>query len=120
VSDTISWYWIAVALVLPLMLATALAWPFWGRSRDSLGSIVGAFVIFLFVMALVGREYIHIQRLTVQCIATERICRFHPDPFTRFCLYGFIAMIQASVLFGMGRWREDRLENQAFDKEWRR
>jgi hypothetical protein len=47
VSDTMSWYWIVVALLLPLALAMAIAWPFWGRSRDSLGGIVGAFVTLL-------------------------------------------------------------------------
>jgi hypothetical protein len=115
-----SGYWLGVALVLPLVIALAVAWPFWGRSRDSLGSIAGAFVIFLFVIAFVGREYIHIQRLTNNCLAAETVCRFYPDPFTRFCIYGFIAMTQASVLFGVGGWIEGRLENRAFGKEWRR
>jgi hypothetical protein len=120
VSDTMSGYWIVVALVLPFLLAMTVAWPFWGRSRDSLGSIVGAFVIFLFVIAFVGREYIHVQRLTHHCIAVETVCRFHPGPFTRFCIYGFIGMAQASVLFGVGGWREGHLENRAFGEEWRR
>jgi hypothetical protein len=120
VSDTVSWYWIVVAVALPLALATGMAWPFWSRSRDSVGSIAGAFVVFVFAIAFVGREYIHIQRLTARCIAAETICRFHPEPFTRFCIYGFIAMAQTFVLFAVGTAIEGRMENRAFAEEWRR
>jgi hypothetical protein len=70
----------------------AVAWPSWGRSRDSLGSIVGTFVNFVFAIAFVGREYIHVQRLTGQCIGAESVCHSYPGPFTRFVIYGFIAM----------------------------
>ena len=113
-------YWIATALVLPLALALGIAWPFWGRSRDSLGSIVGTFLIFVFAIAFVGREYIHVQRLTGQCIAAESVCHFFPEPFTRFGIYGFIAMAQSFLLFALGAWIEGRLDNRAFAKEWRR
>jgi hypothetical protein len=115
-----SWSWIVVALVLPTAVATGIAWPFWGRSRDSAGSIAGAFVVFLFAIAFVGREYIHIQQLTEQCIAAETVCRFHPEPFTRFCIYGFIAMAETVLLFAIGAAIEARMENQAFAAEWRR
>jgi hypothetical protein len=115
-----SWYWIGVALVLPLALATGVAWPFWGRSRDSLGSIVGAFVIFVFAIAFAGREYVHLQQLTGQCIAAETVCRFYPEPFTSFGIYGFIAMAQVFLLFAVAAAIEGRMENRAFAKEWRR
>jgi hypothetical protein len=120
VSDTMSWYWIGVALLLPLVLALAVAWPFWGRSRDSLGSIAGAFLIFAFAIAFVGREYIHVQRVTGQCIAAQSVCHFYPEPFTRFGIYGFVAMAQAFLVFAVGAWIEGRLENRAFAEEWRR
>jgi hypothetical protein len=115
-----SWSWIVVALVLPFALATGIAWPFWGRSRDSVGSIAGAFVVFVFAIAFVGREYIDVQRLTEQCISAETVCHFHPDPFTRFCIYGFIAMAQTFLLFAVGAAIEGRMENRAFAEEWRR
>ncbi len=67
-----------------------------------------------------GREYIHVQRLTGQCIAAESVCHFFPEPFTRFGIYGFIAMAQSFLLFAIGAWIEGRLENRAFAKEWRR
>jgi hypothetical protein len=91
-----------------------------GRSRDSVGGIVGAFVAFVFAIGFVAREYVHVQRLTGQCIASETVCHFHPEPFTRFCVYGFIAMAQAFVLFVLGAAVERRLEEAAFAEEWRR
>jgi hypothetical protein len=120
VSDTMSWYWIAVALVLPLALSLLVAWPFWGRCRDALGSGVGACVIFVFAVAFVGREVIHVQLLTGQCIASRTHCIFYPEPFTRFCIYGFIAMAQTFVLFAVDAAVESRIESRAFAKEWRR
>ena len=115
-----SWSWIAIALAVPLALATGIAWPFWGRSRDSAGSIGGAFVVFVFAVAFVGREYVHVQRLTAQCITAETVCHFHPEPFTRFCIYGFIAMAQTFLLFAIGAAVEGRAQNKAFAAEWRR
>jgi hypothetical protein len=120
VSDTMSWSWIGIAVFVPLALSMAVAWPFWGRSRDSLGSIAGTFVIFMLAIAFVGTEYIYVQRVTGDCIAAETVCHFYPEPFTRFGLYGFIAMIQAFVLFAVGAWIEGRIENLAFAAEWRR
>ena len=67
-----------------------------------------------------GREYIHIQRLTEQCLAAGIICRFSPEPFTRFGIYMFIAMAQAFLLFTVGAAIEHRKENRAFSAAWRR
>jgi hypothetical protein len=120
VTDAMSWYWVIVAMVLPLSLAVLVAWPFWGRSRDSLGSGVGSVLIFAFAIAFVGREYIHLQQFTGNCLAAERHCRFSPEPFTRFCIYGFIAMAQVGTLFAISGAVEHRMENAAFAKEWQR
>ena len=119
-SDTMSWSWIAAALILPFAPAAGVAWPFWGRSRDSLGSVLGTFVIFVFALAFVAREYVHVQQVIQGCIAAEAVCRFHPEPFTRFCVYGFIALAQAFLLFMAGAAIEGRIENRAFAEQWRR
>jgi hypothetical protein len=119
-SDSMSWSWVAAAFVVPLALATGIAWPMWGRTRDSMGSIIGAFVVFVFAIGFAGREYIHIQRLTEQCLSAGVICRFSPEPFTRFGIYMFIAMAQACLLFTVGAAIEHRMENRAFSATWRR
>lgn len=119
-ANTMSWYWIGVALVLPFGLAILVAWPFWGRSRDSLGSGVGSLLILAFAVGFIGREYIHLQQFTGECIAAEKACSFYPEPFTRFCIYAFIAMAQVGALFAVSGTVEHRIENAAFAKEWRR
>ena len=118
-SDTLSWAWVAAAIVIPLTLAAAIAWPLWGRVDDSMGSITGAFVVLVFGVAFVARELIHIQRLTYRCIALETVCRFYPQPFTRFFIYGAIAMLQVFLLFAVGGYIEDRIRNRSFATEWR-
>lgn len=118
--ETMSWYSLGAALVLPLAVGILAAWPFWGRSRDSLGSGVGAVLILAFAIGFIGLEYTHLQRFTGDCLAVERACRFQPEPFTRFCIYGFIAMAQVGTLFAISGAVEHRIENAAFSPEWRR
>jgi hypothetical protein len=115
-----NWWWVAIAATLPLLLGLAVAWPFFGRSRDSLGSVVGAFIAFAFAIAFVGREYVQIQALTQRCLDEVRNCRFYPEPFTRFCIYGFIALVQVFLLFVIGSAVESRKQARSFAPEWRR
>jgi succinate dehydrogenase hydrophobic anchor subunit len=115
-----SWFWIGLAVVLPFVVGLAIAWPFWRRpSRDPVGTVLGAFVVVASGVALVGREFIHLQRLTNQCITTETVCRFFPEPFTRFFIYIAIAMAQVFVLFIIGSASENRIRSRAFAAEWR-
>lgn len=120
-SDAISLFWLGIAAVLPLVVALAVAWPFWRRvTRDPVGTIAGCFVAFGFAVAFVGRELIHLQGFTAKCLALEIACSYKPEPFTRFFLYGGIAMVQVFVLFVIG-WRiEDRLRQGEVAPEWRR
>ena len=115
-----SWFWIGLAIVLPFTGALAIAWPFWRKpSRDPVGTVLGAFVVIASGVALVGREFIHVQKLTNQCLATETVCRFVPEPFTRFFIYIAIAMVQVFVLFIIGSAIENRIRGRAFASEWR-
>lgn len=121
VSDTISPFWIAIAVVVPFAAALAVASPFWRKvTRDPVGTIAGCFVVFGFAVALVGRELVHLQGFTSQCVALEVACSYHPEPFTRFFIYGTIALVQVFALFVIG-WRvEDRIRQSAVAPEWRR
>ena len=119
-SDTVSWLWIGLAMVLPFGVGLGIAWPFWRKpSRDPVGTVLGAFVVVASGVAFVGREFIHVQRVTNQCIATETACRFFPEPFTRFFIYVAIAMAQVFVLFLIGSAIENRIRGRAFAAEWR-
>ncbi|HYH41193.1 MAG TPA: hypothetical protein VD867_04350 [Burkholderiales bacterium] len=120
-SNTISLYWVGIAAVAPMVAALVTAWPFWRRvTRDPVGTIAGCFVVFGFAVALVGRELIHLQGFTSKCVALEVACSYHPEPFTRFFIYGGIAMVQVFALFVIGWQIEDRLRQREVAPEWRR
>lgn len=121
VADTISLSWVAFAIVMPLAAALGVAWPFWRKvTRDPVGTIAGCFIVFGFAVALVGRELVHLQRFTNSCVELEIACSYHPEPFTRFVVYGCIALVQVFALFLIG-WRvEDRIRQREVAPEWRR
>ena len=120
-ANRISLFWIAIAVVVPMVAALATAWPFWRKvTRDPVGTVAGCFVVFGFAVALVGRELIHLQGFTNNCVALEIACSYHPEPFTRFVIYGGIAMVQVFALFVIGWQVEDRLRQREVAPEWRR
>jgi hypothetical protein len=67
---------------------------------------------------VIGREYAHVQRVTNACLQAEAICIFRPEPFTRFCIYGFIALIEAFALFALGLRMEERIRRRSYASEW--
>ena len=116
-----AWQWLAASVVLPFLVAIVVAWPLWRRpSRDPVGSVVAAGVTLAFAIAFVGREYIHVQRVTDQCIRLELACRYTPEPYTRFFIYVAIAMAQTAILFLVGARLEDRFRESSVAPEWRR
>jgi hypothetical protein len=120
-TDVIAWERVLASLVVPFLLALLVAWPLWGRpSRDPVGSVAAAAVCLAFAVAFVGREYVHVQRVTDQCLRLEIPCRYRPEPYTRFFVYVGIAMLQTAVLFVIGGRLEDRLRESHVAPPWRR
>lgn len=116
-----SLYWVGIAATIPMVVALGVAWPFWRKlRRDPVGTIAGCFVVFGFAVALVGRELIQLQRFTDNCVTREIACSYHPEPFTRFFIYGSIALVQVFALFAIGWQIEDRLRQGEVAPEWRR
>ena len=118
-ADVMPWSSVAIAMVVPIVIGLAIAYPFWVRSaNDSIGSILGAGAVFIACLTFIGKEYIHVQRVTNACLEAERVCSFQPEPFTRFCIYGFIALAQAFVLFIVGLSMEERIRRRSYASEW--
>ena len=116
-----SWYWITVALIAPIILGLLIAWPLWRRDQGTLGSAIGSSIIFICGAALIGREYMELERLTEACVeATGFECIFHPAPFTRFATYACIALAQVFALFLLGVRFEERRRRMDYAPEWRR
>jgi hypothetical protein len=119
-TDVMPWSRIAGGFLVPSAIGLAIALPFWlWKANDSVGSILGAGAVFIGCLAFIGREYIHVQRVTNTCLEAGKVCSFEPEPFTRFCIYGFIALAQAFGLFVLGLSIEERMRQRAYGSEWR-
>jgi hypothetical protein len=114
-----SWYWIAVALTIPLIAALIIALPCWWKFDPIIGNALGAGVVFVGAIALVSREYVEIQRATMLCLHAGIICSFSPEPFTRFAIYGLIGLLQASAVFVVGLKIEEYRRQRSYAREWR-
>jgi hypothetical protein len=116
--------WVAVGLTVPTLVGMLTAFPVWRWGKNpTIGAILGAPPIFIATVALIGREFIEIQRFYRQCHALlERhmVCHdLSPDDFTRFAIYCFIGMLQVFLLFYMSAVVEGRRREGEFDEPWR-
>ena len=114
-----SWFWIAVAVTGPTVLALVVAAPLWLKFDPIIGNALGAGIVFVGAIALISREYVEIQRMTNHCMETGTICSFSPEPFTRFAIYGLIGLAEACALFAVSVVVEERIRRRSFAPEWR-
>jgi hypothetical protein len=91
--------------------------------NPTIGAILGALPIFIATVALIGREFIAIQRFYGQCHALLEkhiVCRdLSPDDFTRFAIYCFIGMVEVFVLFYMSAVIDGHKREAEFALPWR-
>ena len=112
--DSLSLTWVFVAALVPITFALLLARPLWHRRvRDEGGTIAGAAVVFACSVALIGREFSHVLKVSAACVAREVACHFEPEPFTRYAIYAGIGMLQVFALFMIGLSVEERLRRGA-------
>jgi hypothetical protein len=117
--EHVSWNWIALEATAPALVALLLAWPFWRRMEMIFGNLVGTVVIFATGFALIWREYVAIDRLVGGCIDAGAPCWPVPSAFTRFAVYGFVALFEVFALFALSLWVEHRRRQRDYSPEWR-
>jgi hypothetical protein len=104
---------LATAAVVPLAIGLAVAWPLWRRRlRDEIGSISGAAVVLVWTIGLIAHEFGDVLEITRRCVETETPCRFRPDPFTRYAIFGGIGFVQMFVLFVIGLVVDEHLRRR--------
>ena len=118
------WRWVVLALTVPTLVGILVAFPVWRWGKNpTIGAILGAVPIFVATVALIGREFIEIQRFYQQCRALldrHIVCRdLLPDDFTRFAIYCFIGMVEVFLLFYMSASVEGRKREAEFALPWR-
>ena len=116
----LNWYWIALMIAVPPLVAALVALPLWRSGQMTLGNIAGTAVIFGTAMGLILREYVELGRITKACLDAGDVCWPQPSAFTRFAVYAFIGLVEVFLLFGAGLKLEERVRNRDYAKEWRR
>lgn len=115
----LNWYWIALELTAPAVLAGLVAYPLWLKGQPIFGNIAGAAVIFAFTFALIVREYVELDRLGQRCVDQGFVCFPVPAAFTRYAMYAFIGLFEMMVLFTLSLRVETRVRRRGYDPEWR-
>jgi hypothetical protein len=115
----LNWFWIGIALVLPLAGGLLLAWPIWLTGQPILGNIAGTIVVFGAAVGLIMREHGELDRLVQTCIEQGTTCWPTPSAFTRFAIYAFIGLAQVILLFTLSISVETRQRRKRYAPEWR-
>jgi len=117
--DGLSWFWIAVEATLPPLVGWLIALPLWLKDQPVLGNIAGSTVIFGTAFALIMREHVDLDRLSTACLDAGKTCFPHPEAFTRFAVYAFIALFEVIALFTLSLSVDERRRRRGYDPQWR-
>jgi hypothetical protein len=104
----VDWLTFLIGLVVPTGLGLLAAWPLWRWRQWAIGNAVGAGVVFVAVIFLIGSAYVTQQRENEACAAGLIRCVSRVDAHMPFLTYAVIAMIDACVLFWCGLKAEER------------
>jgi hypothetical protein len=116
----LSWSWIAVMGIVPLILGVLLSVPFWRSGQSTFGNVVGTAVVFGFAFGLIMREYVVLDRITKACLDANDVCWPQPSAFTRFAIYAFIGLLEVFALFTISLKFEERVRRRDYAREWQR
>lgn len=116
---SLSWNWIGLEVTLTPLVAVLLAWPFWRKNEIIFGNVVATALIFGAGFGLIWREYIVIDRVTKACLEAGSVCFPDPSAFTRFAIYGFVALVEVFAVFSFSLWVEEHRRSRDYDPEWR-
>ena len=117
--EGLSWFWILVEATLPPFVGWLIALPLWLKDKPVLGNIAGSIVIFGTAFGLIMRVHIELDRLSGACLDAGKTCFPHPEAFTRFSIYAFIAMFEVIALFTLSLSVDERRRRRGYDPQWR-
>jgi hypothetical protein len=115
----LNWYWIGLQVIVPMIVAMLVAWPFWLRKQPIFGNLAGTVVLFASAFALIMREHTEIDFAVRRCLDQGFTCFPEPSAFTRFATYAFVALIQVIALFSVSLSVEAQLRRRGYDPQWR-
>ena len=117
--NELSWFWIALALTVPTLVAGLVAFPLWWRGQPILGNLAGSAVIAGAAVALILRERVQLDLAATACLDRGFVCWPAPSAFARFSIYAFIALIEMMALFSVSLVVEAKVRRRGYAPEWR-
>ena len=115
----LSWNWIGLELTAVPLVGFLLALPLWLKDQPIFGNIAGAVVIFGSAFGLILREHLQLDAVVRKCIDDGIPCFPHPEAFTRFAIYAFIALFEVILLFLYSLRVERKRRDRGYDPQWR-
>jgi hypothetical protein len=115
----LSWSWIALEATAAPLVGLLVALPLWLKEQPIFGNLAGTIVIFGSAFGLILREHLQIQAMVTKCIDEGIPCFPHPEAFTRFAVYAFIALFEVIALFLLSLRVEGKLRRRGYDPQWR-
>ena len=116
----INWGLLGIASVGPMVVALAVAWPFWRKGSVIAGNTAGLAVLFICCLLAGGTEYVDALKFSIFCEGNATGCKPpRPSNFIRLATFGFIAMIQAMLLYVISALKERRLSRSHYESRWR-
>jgi hypothetical protein len=115
----LSWSWIAIEVTAAPLVGLLVALPLWLKEQPIFGNLAGTVVIFGTAFGLILREHLQIDRMVIACIDEGIPCFPHPDAFTRFAVYAFIALFEVIALFLLSLRVERKMRRRGYDPQWR-
>jgi hypothetical protein len=117
--NELNWFYIGVEAIGPPIAAFIVALPFWLKEQPIFGNLAGSAVIFGAAFVLIMREHVELDRGIISCFDQGMVCFPQPPAFTRYAIYGFIALFEVIVLFMVSLKVEHRLRRRGYDPQWR-
>jgi hypothetical protein len=115
----LNWYWIGLEATAAPLVGLLVALPLWLKQQPIFGNIAGTVVIFGTAFSLILREHLQIEAMVGKCLDEGIPCFPHPDAFTRFAVYAFIALFEVILLFLLSLRVEHKLRRRGYDPQWR-
>jgi hypothetical protein len=115
----LNWYWIGLEASVVPIVGLLFALPLWLKQQPIFGNIAGTVVIFGAAFGLIMREHMQIEAMVSKCLDGGIPCFPHPDAFTRFAVYAFVALFEVILLFSLSLRVEQKIRRRGYDPQWR-
>ena len=98
----VHWRAIGLSFAVPLLAGLCLSVFLWRGSDSTVGSAIGAAVVFAVILGLFTREWVAFERLRETCAAARVLCAVYPYDLIRYTLIAFIGFVDVAILFLIG------------------